>query len=139
MKKVLLIFLLTTCYCCLNYANAQSPSSEIKKLLIGKWVLADDKNFVMRIQKDSIIYCYKRKVTDRKPITFLFGDSVSYYKNKNGAFDFLKPNGDLYPGIVIKEYDPVEKDTTETIIIYINKTGMDLIGGGRTATFKKIK
>jgi hypothetical protein len=135
MKNVLLILLLTICYCCLNHASAQSPSSQIKKLLIGKWVLAADKNFVMSIKEDSIIYCYKKKVT----ITVSFGDSVSYYKSKNGAFDFLKDNGDLYPGVVIKEYDLLEKDTTDITIIYINKTGMDLIGGGRTATFKKIQ
>jgi hypothetical protein len=123
----------------LNHANAQSSSREIKNLLIGKWVLASDKNFVMSIKEDSIIYCYKRKVTDRKPITFSFGDSILDYKNKTGAFEFLKNNGDLYPGIVIKEYDPIEKDTSDITIIYIHKTGMDLIGGGRTATFKKIK
>jgi hypothetical protein len=139
MKKILLILLFAGSYSCLNHASAQSSSSEIKGLLIGKWVLANDKNFVMSIKKDSLIYCYKRKVTDRKPIIFLFSDSVLHYKNKIGAFDFLKGNGDLYPGIVIKEYDPIKKDTTDITIIYINNKGMDLMSGGRTATFNKIK
>ncbi len=138
MKKVLLIVLFATCYCYLNHANAQSPSSEIKKLLIGKWVLANDKNFVMRIKDDSIIYCYKGKVTDKKPITFLFGGSLLHYKTKSNTFNFLR-KGKLYPEVVIKEYDLQEKKTSDITIVYIDKTGMDLIGGGRTATFKRIK
>jgi hypothetical protein len=51
----------------------------------------------------------------------------------------MKDDGDIYPGVVIKEYDPIEKDISDITIIYIDKTGMDLIGGGRTATFRKIK
>jgi hypothetical protein len=138
MKKALLILLFTTCYCCFYHANAQSPSSEIKKLLLGKWVLANDKNFIMNIKEDSIIYCYKRKETDRKPVTFSFGDSLLNFKTKSNAFNFLR-NGKLYPKIVLKEYDVLEKDTSDITIVYIDKTGMDLIGGGRTVTFKKVK
>lgn len=139
MKNCFLILLFTTCYCCLNHADAQTPSSEIKRLLIGKWVLAGDKKFVINIKKDSIIYYYNKKIKHKKSITFSLGDSVVCYKKKNGDFNFMKNNGDIYPGIVIKEYDPIEKDTTDITIIYIDKTGMDLMGGGRTATFKKIK
>lgn len=138
MKNILLIFLFINCSCCLNQANAQSPSVQIKKLLIGRWVLADDKNFIMSIKNDSIIYCYKKKVTDRKPITFSFGDSLLSYKTKSNTFNFMR-KGKLYSKVVIKEYDLLEKNTTDITIVYIDKTGMDLIGGDRTATFKKIK
>lgn len=139
MKKVLLIFLFASCYCYLNHADAQSSSSEVKRVLIGRWVLGNDKNFVMSIKEDSIVYYYNKKVKHKKSITFSFGDSLFCYKKNNGDFNFMKDNGDIYPGIIIKEYDPIEKDTKDITIIFLDKTGMDLMGGGRTATFKKIK
>jgi len=123
----------------LNHADAQSSSSEVKRVLIGRWVLANDKNFVMSIKEDSIVYYYNKKVKHKKSITFSFGDSLFCYKKNNGDFNFMKDNGDIYPGIIIKEYDPIEKDTKDITIIFLDKTGMDLMGGGRTATFKKIK
>ncbi|MCE2972279.1 MAG: hypothetical protein LW852_02425 [Sediminibacterium sp.] len=123
----------------MNHADAQSSSSEVKRVLIGRWVLANDKNFVMSIKEDSIVYYYNKKVKHKKSITFSFGDSLFCYKKNNGDFNFMKDNGDIYPGIIIKEYDPIEKDTKDITIIFLDKTGMDLMGGGRTATFKKIK
>lgn len=139
MNKVLLIVVFISCYCYLNHADAQSSSSEIKRVLIGRWVLANDKNFVMSIKEDSIVYYYKKKVKHKKSITFSFGDSLFFYKKNNSDFNFMKDNGNIYPGIIINEYDPIEKDTKDITIIYLDKTGMDLMGGGRTATFKKIK
>jgi hypothetical protein len=138
MKSILLIWLFILCNSGLTQVNTQNQHLNVEKMLLGKWALANDKNYVMWIKENSIIYYYKSKVKHKKSIRFLFGDSLVYYRNNNGHFNFMKDNGDIYPGVLIKEYDSLEKDTTDITIVYLDKTGMDLIGKGRTATFKKI-
>lgn len=140
MRNITLLVSMFAASCCgVKHASSQSPSSEIKKLLIGKWVLVNDKKFVIDIKEDSMIYYYNGKIDDKNPIVFLFGGSLLFYKNKANVFNFMRSNGDIYPGVVIKEYDSFSKDTVINTVVDISKDGMGLMARYRYVNFKKIK
>ena len=142
--KNILILLLSFIMVFLGYSSSDKTSqdisdiSDIKALIIGKWVLSNDKKFIVEIQNDSIAYYYNGKIKDKNPIQFTFGDSLSYYKIKNHAFDFFK-DGELASQAKITEYNVSEQDTIIHVIVYIDQNGMDIISGNRTGSFNKLK
>jgi hypothetical protein len=136
---ILLISVFAASSCRGQHASSQNTSIEIKKLVIGKWVLVNDKKFIIHIKEDTMIYYYKGKISDKNPIVFSFGDSLLIYKNKNNVFNFMKKNGEIYPGVIIKEYDSFSKDTILNTIVDISKDGMGLMARDRYVNFKKLK
>jgi hypothetical protein len=112
---------------------------EAEKLLIGRWVLTTDKNFVMDIRIDSIVYYYNGQVDMSNPIAFVFEDSLNnYYEAKNSRFDFIR-NGELLSKISIKEFETASKDTIVNTVVYLDKKGLDIVSRNRSVSFKRLE
>ncbi|MBK7988662.1 MAG: hypothetical protein IPK11_17595 [Ignavibacteria bacterium] len=82
------IFLLSICF-----SFAQSDLKSIaKNFLIGRWVLNTDKNFVMDLRSDSVMYYYKGKLDDKYRIEIVFKDSLDcwecYFDKVDSSFLF---------------------------------------------------
>jgi hypothetical protein len=108
-----------------------------EKLLIGKWVLATDNNFVMDIRSDTIVYYYDGQVNMSNPIVFVLDDALmNYYEAKSSTFDFIR-DGDLQSKILVKEFDVSSKDTIINTVVYLNKNGLDIISRNRSVSFRK--
>jgi len=136
---IVLVVLNSFCYCSVTNKQMKNKSNnEVKELLIGKWILTTDDEFVIDIKEDEIIYFYNGKIDERNPIDFVFNDSLDYYKTKSNAFDFMK-NGKLHSMVEIIEYANQGKDTIVNTIIYIDKNGVDLIGRNRSVSFRKLE
>ena len=136
---IVLVVLNSFCNCSVAHKIMKNKSNnEVKKLLIGKWILTTDDDFVIDIKEDEIIYFYDGKIDERNPIDFVFNDSLDYYKTKRNAFDFKK-NGELHPMVEIIEYPNQGKDTIVHTIIYIDKNGVDLIGHNKSVSFRKLE
>lgn len=136
---IVLVVLNSFCNCSIAHKIMKNKSNnEVKKLLIGKWILTTDDDFVIDIKEDEIIYFYNGKIDERNPIDFVFNDSLDYYKTKRNAFDFKK-NGELHPMVEIIEYANQGKDTIVHTIIYIDKNGVDLIGHNKSVSFRKLE
>ena len=100
---IVLVVLNSFCNCSVAHKIMKNKSDkEVKKLLIGKWILTTDDDFVIDIKEDEIIYFYNGKIDERNPIDFVFNDSLDYYKTKRNAFDFKK-NGELHSMVEIIE------------------------------------
>lgn len=135
----LLSVLTAFCYCSVTHKLIKNNhSNEVKELLIGKWILTTDDEFIIDIKEDEITYYYNGKVDEINPIEFLFNDSLIYYKTKDDAFNFMK-NGKLHSMVKIVEYTNQRKDTSVNTVIYIDKEGMDLLGRNRSVSFRKSK
>jgi len=133
----LLSVLTAFCYCSVTHKQIKNNhSNEVKELLIGKWILTTDDEFIIDIKEDEITYYYNGKVDEINPIEFLFNDSLIYYKTKDDAFNFMK-NGELHSMVKIIEYTNQRKDTSVNTVIYIDKEGMDLLGRNRSVSFRK--
>lgn len=111
--------------------------SEIDELVLGKWILSNNKDFMIKIERDSITYYDSSKIKYKNPVKMEFSDSLSYFKSGNSTYNFMK-NGSLATKAKIKEYDLMLKDTIIHTIIYIDKQGMDLMSNGRNVSFDKI-
>lgn len=136
---IVLVVLNSFCNCSVAHKIMKNKSNkEVKKLLIGKWILTTDDDFVIDIKEDEIIYFYNGKIDERNPIDFVFNDSLDSYKTKRNAFDFMK-NGELHPMVEIIEYANQGKDTIVHTIIYIDKNGVDLIGRNKSVSFRKLE
>ncbi len=82
------IFLLSICF-----SFAQSDLKSIaKNFLIGRWVLNTDKNYVMDLRSDSVIYYYKGKLDGKYRIEIVFKDSLDcwecYFDKVDSSFLF---------------------------------------------------
>lgn len=139
--RVLIVLVVLNSFCNCSVARKimkNKSNNEVKKLLIGKWILTTDDDFVIDIKEDEIIYFYNGKIDERNPIDFVFNDSLDYYKTKRNAFDFKK-NGELHSMVEIIEYANQGKDTIVHTIIYIDKNGVDLIGHNKSVSFRKLE
>jgi hypothetical protein len=146
MKKILICFLVTVISLANTVVyekNQNDVFAEFKQLLFGTWTLSTDKRFTISIQKDSITYCYGKKYgkknIHKNPISFKLHDSLFSYKLKNDAYDFMQDDGNIAPVAQIIEYDLLEQDTLIHTIVYIDKSGMDLMVGIRTYGLEKNK
>ena len=139
--RVLIVLVVLNGFCNYSVTNKimkNKSNIEVKKLLIGKWILTTDDEFVIDIKEDEIIYFYNGKIDEKNPINFVFNDSLDYYKSKSNAFDFMK-NGELHSMVEIIEYANQGKDTIVNTIIYIDKNGLDLLGRNRNVSFRKLE
>lgn len=139
MRIIFLIFL----HIFLSFISCGFVDNDVKKaaekLLIGRWVLATDKNFVMDIRSDTIVYYYNGQVDMSNPIVFVFADSLNnYYEAKSGRFDFMR-NGNLKSKISIKEFDVSTTDTIVNTVVYLDKKGLDIISRNRSVSFKRLE
>ncbi|MEY5001243.1 MAG: hypothetical protein RLZZ211_1279 [Bacteroidota bacterium] len=139
--RVLIVFVVLNSFCNCSFTTKimkNKSNNEVKELLIGKWILTTDDEYVIDIKEDEIKYFYKGKIDERNPIDFVFYDSLEYYKTKSNAFDFMK-DGELHSMVELIEYANQGKDTVVNTIIYIDKNGMDLIRRNRSASFRKLE
>lgn len=140
MKNIILVlWVFSSSYCNVTNMDLQkSSSSEVKQLIIGKWSLVSDKEFIIDIKENSITYYYNGQVEEQNSIIFSFKDSLSDYRIKDNVFDFMR-NGRLHSRVEIKEYVYQTKDTVINTIVYIDEKGMDLIARDRSISFNKIQ
>lgn len=139
MRTIFLIFL----YTFLSFINCGFVDNDIKKvaekLLIGRWVLTTDKNFVMDIRSDTVVYYYNGQVDISNPIVFVYGDSLSkYYDAKNNRFNFMS-DVNYFSELLIKEFDLIEKDTININVVSVSSIGLDIISRNRSVSFKRLK
>lgn len=137
MRPIFLIFL-NTFLCFISCSFVDNDIKKVaEKLLIGKWVLATDNNFVMDIRSDTIVYYYDGQVNMSNPIVFVLDDALmNYYEAKSSTFDFIR-DGDLQSKILVKEFDVSSKDTIINTVVYLNKNGLDIISRNRSVSFRK--
>ena len=122
------IFLLSICF-----GFAQSDLKNLaKNFLIGRWVLNTDKNFIMDMRSDSVIYYYKGKIDDKWRIELVFEDSLDcwgcYFNPIDSSFFFMgKGSPQFVLSInVLHEDDLIYPTFGETVhILYLTKDHLE--------------
>ena len=139
MRNTFLI-LLHTFFCLISCGFVDKDiKKEAEKLLIGRWVLTTDTNFVVDIRIDSIVYYYNGQVDMSNPINFVFKDSLNaYYETKYSRFDFMR-NGELLSKISIKEFETIDMDTIVNIVVYLDKKGLDIVSRNISVSFRRLE
>lgn len=135
------IFLLSICF-----SFAQSDLKSVaKNFLIGRWVLNTDKNFVMDLRSDSVIYYYKGKLSNKYRIEIVFKDSLDcwecYFDKVDSSFLF-SGKGDNGIVLSLNKFDKYLGENQTIVItehiLYLTKEYLDLLHT-RSVSFTKEK
>lgn len=132
------VFLLSICF-----SFAQSDLKSIaKNFLIGRWVLNTDKNYVMDLRSDSVIYYYKGKLDGKYRIEIVFKDSLDcwecYFDKVDSSFLFWG-KGDNGIVLSLNKFDEyLGKNQTEDIL-YLTKEDLEFALYTGSVSFTKEK
>lgn len=112
------------------------PSSKLTNFLTGTWQSAADPDQTMLITKDSILDFYENRISAR---SFMIIDSLpaaDKYLVADTAYDFTKT--DRSSGLRIRLYENSGKDSSEVLLIYIDRQSLELGTHNGSHIFQRI-
>jgi hypothetical protein len=137
MRRIITIFFILISAITINKIHSQTFENEsLENLIFGKWVLSKNPKFMVIFTKDSLIYLYDKKVTDKQRISYAFNDDCKKYLQKNGAYNFTKDGG-LNWDFFFQEYNK-DGDTLTSHILYVDNNSIELGLENGSITYKRL-
>jgi hypothetical protein len=114
---------------------------ELITYLQGDWAMSEDAKSVVRIKRDSIIEIRNDTVRGVNTLRYLFKEAASKYFTIDSSFVFTSPDKDSLStyGFRLREINNKSMDTVWHTLISISRSKLDMISGGRTISYNRVK
>jgi len=122
-------------------ASLPDQNPELVTYLQGDWAVMDDAGSIVRIKKDSMIKIYDDTIRSVNILSYVFNGAASKYFINDSSFAFGMPgknNIGAYD-FKLKEINNKSLDTTWDTVLYVSRSRLDMMKGGRTIKFRRVK